>query len=80
MIHPELLINLFEINLHVVRRQTEGLSHEDSLIQPPFRGNCLNWVLGHIVATRNQIMTLLESQPSGTRNRSGVIVGVQNRL
>lgn len=39
-------------NDRVIHAQIEGLSHADSLLQLPFRGNCLNWVLGHIVASR----------------------------
>jgi hypothetical protein len=37
----------------------DGLSNEDSLVQPPFEANCLNWVLGHILAGRNEALTYL---------------------
>ncbi len=40
-----------------------GLNHEDSLRAPHPGGNCLNWVLGHIVATRNQVMALVGEPP-----------------
>lgn len=63
MIHQDLLTDLFQINYRVIQRQTEGLTHDDSLLQLPFRGNCLNWVLGHIVATRNQMFALLDEAP-----------------
>ena len=63
MIAPELLAELFAINYRVIRRQVDGLTHEDSLLQLPFRGNCLNWVLGHIVATRNRALALLGEPP-----------------
>jgi uncharacterized damage-inducible protein DinB len=43
--------------------QTDGLSHKDSLLQPPLRGNCLNWVLGHILEGRNTALTLLGESP-----------------
>ena len=33
----------------VVRRNVEGISHEESLLQPEPGGNCLNWVVGHLV-------------------------------
>lgn len=26
-----------------------GLSHQDSLLQPQLAGNCINWVLGHLL-------------------------------
>ena len=56
MIDPGLLANGFESNTWVILKQVEGLTHEDSLIQPPFRGNCLNWVLGHIADNRNTML------------------------
>lgn len=35
----------------VLRLNTDGLSQEDSLIQPHAGGNCLNWVVGHLLQT-----------------------------
>jgi uncharacterized damage-inducible protein DinB len=63
MTSSESLIDLFGVNLVVVEKQTEGLTHADSLLQLPFRGNCLNWVLGHIVAGRDGILKLLGESP-----------------
>jgi len=56
MITPTDLIGALERNLGIVRDQTRGLTHADSLLQLPFRGNCMNWVLGHISANRNSIL------------------------
>ena len=53
------LIGGLERNLGVIKAQTEGLSHADSLLQVPFRGNCLNWVLGHMAANRNTMLRFL---------------------
>ena len=39
--------------------QAAGLSQADSLVQLPFRSNCLNWVLGHLVSNRRTILKLL---------------------
>ncbi|NLS79179.1 MAG: DinB family protein [Chloroflexi bacterium] len=63
MITPEELVAAFERNLSVIRRQLEGLSHEQCLLQPPFRGNCMNWVLGHLADTRNTACKLLGQPP-----------------
>jgi uncharacterized damage-inducible protein DinB len=63
MIDPEQLANAFDLNLNIIRMQTKGLTHEDSLLQPPLRGNCLNWVLGHIVVNRNRILQALDEEP-----------------
>jgi uncharacterized damage-inducible protein DinB len=53
------IIQGLERNLGIIEAQTEGLTHADSLLQLPFRGNCLNWVLGHIVANRNTMLRFL---------------------
>ena len=60
---PEILQTLFDVNQRVLHRTLNGLTHEDSLIQPPVGGNCLNWVLGHVVATRGGLLSLLGEKP-----------------
>jgi len=54
---------LYGINQHALEVNTKDLTHEDSLVQPPRGGNCLNWVAGHIVANRNHILELLDEEP-----------------
>ncbi len=63
MIDPEQLANAFALNLNIIRSHTEGLTHEESLLQPPAGGNCLNWVLGHIASNRNRILLTLDQEP-----------------
>ena len=46
-------------NLWVINRQTEGLTHAESLLQPPMRGNCLNWILGHLAVHRDYVLAAL---------------------
>ena len=41
---------------YVVNVQLDGLTHEDCLLQLPFRGNCANWVLGHIISSRSAMI------------------------
>ncbi len=52
------MTKLLARNLEVIERQTAGLGHADSMLQLPFRGNCLNWVLGHILTYRNEMLKL----------------------
>lgn len=33
----------------ILRLNVAGLTHEESLIQPRPGGNCLNWVMGHLL-------------------------------
>lgn len=49
---------------------TRELTHEESLVQPPSGGNCLNWVAGHIVATRNSLLKLLGKEPIWDEERA----------
>lgn len=49
----------FQRHIYVIKRQTAGLAHEQSLLQPPFRGNCMNWVLGHMLEGRNAVLQQL---------------------
>ena len=56
---PKGMLKEFQRNYRIILRQTNGLTHSDSLLQLPFRGNCLNWVLGHIVEERQQVLALL---------------------
>ncbi len=51
---------LYQINLFALQKNLEGITHAESLIQPQPSGNCLNWVLGHILATREVIYDLLK--------------------
>jgi hypothetical protein len=47
----------------LIKKHAEGLSHTDSVIQPPFKANCFNWVLGHIVSGRIEALTYLGGPP-----------------
>lgn len=58
MIDTKDLIGAFARNLGIVKAQAEGLTNADSLIQSP-NGNCLNWVVGHIVEARDDVLEVL---------------------
>ena len=62
MITIENLVDFYDRNLQIIKMQSEGLTHEDSLIQLPFRSNCLNWVIGHVLANRCNILNLLGAE------------------
>lgn len=63
MISSQDLSNAFARNVSIIKMQTEGLTHEDCLRQLPFHGNCLNWVLGHIVVSRDGVLETLGEPP-----------------
>jgi hypothetical protein len=62
MITNEQLIDGYSLNLRLIKLQTAGLSHADSLIQTPYNINCLNWVLGHIAVNRDNVMRLIGAE------------------
>jgi hypothetical protein len=47
----------------VVRLNVEGLTHEDSLSQSRGGGNCLNWVVGHLLAIYHHALPMLRQAP-----------------
>ena len=57
------LLKQLELNYGALFRNLEGITHEESLIVPEAGGNCLNWVVGHIVASRCRMMTQLGISP-----------------
>lgn len=57
--NKEMIHGLYETNHWVLTHQTDGLTHEDSLLQLPFRGNCLNWIVGHLLVSRERALSLL---------------------
>lgn len=52
------LTNLYEFTYGAMNRNLEGLTHEESLISGPPAGNCINWVVGHVVSARSAILRL----------------------
>lgn len=57
------LLYFLKLGALMVNENCEGITHEESLIQPSAGGHCLNWVMGHIVNTRNGILSLVGKQP-----------------
>jgi hypothetical protein len=47
----------------VVRLNADGLTHAESLIQPRPAGNCLNWVVGHLLCAYQHVLPMLEQRP-----------------
>jgi hypothetical protein len=57
------LIKDFEFNTWLIHNHVDGVSDQDSLLQLPFKANCLNWILGHIVWRRNTCLVTLGLAP-----------------
>jgi hypothetical protein len=48
---------------YVVKINLDGITQEESLIQPDPAGNCLNWVVGHLIAIYQHALPLLGQEP-----------------
>ncbi len=57
------LAKMYEFSYMAINRNLDGLSNEESLMQPEAGGNCLNWVLGHVVTARNTALLLAGGTP-----------------
>lgn len=55
------LTDAFGRNAGLIHRHVDDLTHAESLVQPPYGHNCLNWVLGHIVQSRDQVLGLFRA-------------------
>ena len=63
MIDSNMAVGLFERSYSYIKQQTAGVTDEESLIQPPFHSNCINWVMGHILTSRSGLMIALGMEP-----------------
>lgn len=59
MIHIEDYAKMLSGEHEIVMQQTAGLTHADSLLQPQPGGNCLNWVMGHLVGNLIEILQVI---------------------
>ena len=58
-----ILSSLFETNLYAIRVNTEGITDAEALLQPNPAGNCMNWVMGHILSTREAALKVFGETP-----------------
>jgi hypothetical protein len=55
---------VYKFNHSVLHFNLEGITHADSLKTPAEGGNSINWILGHIILTRDEIFDLLGMEKS----------------
>ena len=60
---PQELSKMYGINLYATNLNLAGITHQESLVAPQPGGNCLNWNLGHIVASRADVLKLVGEAP-----------------
>jgi len=52
-------LSIYKVNNRVVNINLEGLTHADSLVSPEPGGNCINWILGHMIVSRDDVNEIL---------------------
>jgi len=52
---------LYEDSYALVKQQIEGVTHQESIHQPPNGWNCTNWILGHIIVARCNFLMMLDT-------------------
>lgn len=50
------IIDDYKFHNLLIHRFVDGISHEESVLGLPFEHNCMNWILGHIVTNRSNVM------------------------
>jgi hypothetical protein len=65
--NTESIVAQLFISEMVCQANLDGIDHEESLMAPDGGGNCLNWVLGHLVKARRDVLALL-GQPQTAAN------------
>jgi uncharacterized damage-inducible protein DinB len=63
MLTTDGLTTAYTRNANYVQTYLNGLTHADAIVQPPVEGNCIQWILGHIVCYRNYILNVLGQSP-----------------
>ncbi len=53
----------FATTFWLMGKFAEDLTHADSVQTPPFRANSFNWVFGHILVSRDRVLTALGAEP-----------------
>ena len=61
-------IDRFQLHNRIIKGKTDEFTHDDSMCQLPFPGNCMNWNLGHLLVYRIQNLGLIDghTQVDGT--------------
>ncbi|HZM11058.1 MAG TPA: DinB family protein [Candidatus Limnocylindrales bacterium] len=58
------LAQIYEFSYGAIQRNLDSLSHDDSMISPEPAGNCINWILGHMVTGRGLVLMLAGAAPA----------------
>ncbi len=63
MVGKKMLQTAYQYSYYLVTGAIQDLTHQQSLLKPPGGDNPANWVLGHILTSRSNIMAMLGLEP-----------------
>lgn len=66
----ETILQQLQFSDYTIKANVGEITHEQSLIQPQPAGNCVNWILGHLVASRSTMLEVLGEAPFWTEAQS----------
>jgi uncharacterized damage-inducible protein DinB len=66
------LLHFLTLSDVVVNKNCEDITHQESLIRPQSEGHSFNWVLGHMVRTRNDVLQLVGKRPLYSKSKLDV--------
>src|SRR2546423_4466341 len=58
------LLTVYRFTHLSLERNLEGLTDDEALVAPAPGGNCVNWLVGHILVYRDVVHTLLGLAPA----------------
>jgi uncharacterized damage-inducible protein DinB len=61
---PQHFARFFDTHQWIFSEHAKGITQEESCRTPGGGGNSLNWVLGHVAASRNDIHSLIGAAPA----------------
>ncbi len=64
------LRDLFGLTYWVIGENLKDVDHEESLQTPGTAGNCINWIFGHVLQSRDRMLGLLGQESVWTETES----------
>jgi uncharacterized damage-inducible protein DinB len=61
---------IFDIHHRALAVNLDGITDDEALIEPHPGGNCINWIVGHILISRDAILGMLGQQPVFNSDRA----------
>lgn len=62
-VSTDVLRFLFDFNHRAFGMNTAGITHAESLVPAAPGANCANWMVGHILDTRSDVLAMLGEEP-----------------